>query len=267
MTITLASPNVENYSVGKGIVSVKFLDAPADSDYVDVGNVTEFEFTPTVDKLDHFSSRAGVKEKDRSIVISRSAELRMVMEEITARNLSMLMLGAVVVSGGVATIDILSTNVKVAAVKFEGTNDVGPKWTFEFPRVEFAPSKSFNPISEEWNSIEVTGEVVVQGGTFGTATSTFVESAPVNQQLPTIYGYTSPPNVGEVLHAFPGIWTGSPTFAYQWQKGGVDIAGATGTTYTPVVGDIGSALTVEIDATNSNSTVQAESVATANVAA
>lgn len=264
MPISLNSPNVDNYYVGKGIVSVKFLDTPVDPGYVDIGNVSELEFTPNLDKLEHFSSREGVKEKDRSIVISKAAELRMVMDELTARNLSMLLMGTAVVAGGVATIDIFNENVRVAAVKYTGNNDIGPKWNFDFPRVEFAPGSSVNLISEEWGTLEAKGEVVRVGGSFGTASATFVESAPVNQVLPAII-HTSPPNVGEVLTAFPGQWTGNPTFAYQWQKGGVDIAGATGTTYTPVAGDVGGTLTVEVDATNSFSTVQAESAATAAV--
>jgi hypothetical protein len=173
MTISLNSPNVENYYVGKGVVFIKF---DGDVDYVDVGNVTELEFTPNLEKLDHFSSREGVRTKDRSIVIEKSAELKMVMEEYTARNLSMLLLGEITDVSGAITIDIFSTNVKTAAVRFVGANEIGPQWTLDFPRVDFAPSGSMNPISDEWGTIEVTGEVVTVDGSFGTATATFPDS-------------------------------------------------------------------------------------------
>lgn len=170
MAISNASPNVDNYYVGKGKVYIKL---EGEADYVDIGNVPEFEFTPTVDKLDHFSSREGTKTKDRSIVVQRSASLRMVMEEWTARNLALVLMGDVIESGNIVSIDIFANNVAVAAVRFVGENDVGPKWTLEFPRVEFAPSSSINPISEEWGTLEATGEVVESNGTFGTASCDF----------------------------------------------------------------------------------------------
>jgi hypothetical protein len=73
------------------------------------------------------------------------------------------------------SIDIFSENVLPAAVKFEGTNEVGPKWTLTFPRVEFAPSAALNPISDEWGQIEVEGEVLYDDDTqtFGTAVGDF----------------------------------------------------------------------------------------------
>ena len=83
MPISLTSPNVENYYVGKGILSIKFAaygSDPADVDYVDMGNVTSLEFTPKVTKLDHYSSRTGTKKKDRTVATVVEAELKLVIE-------------------------------------------------------------------------------------------------------------------------------------------------------------------------------------------
>ena len=176
MVASLTSPNTDNYYVGKGKVYIKLT---TDGDYVDIGNVPEFEFTPAVEKLEHFSSRAGVKSKDKSIVQSKSATLRMVMEEWTARNLALALLGVADESDpGAVTIPIFQDNVITCAVKFEGANEVGPKWNFEFPQVEFSPSGALNPISDEWGQIEVTGEVIYQelSDSFGTATGDFSAS-------------------------------------------------------------------------------------------
>jgi hypothetical protein len=176
MPVSQVSPNVENYYIGKGKVFIKLT---ADADWVDIGNVPEFEYTPTLDKLDHFSARAGVRSKDKSVVREKAATIRMVMEEWTARNLSMALMGAVDDSQPTAvTIDILSLNSILAAIKFEGTNDIGPKWKFEFPKVEFIPSSSLNPISDEWGQIEVTGDILFDDATqsFGTATGDFSQS-------------------------------------------------------------------------------------------
>ena len=77
---------------------------------------------------------------------------------------------------------------------------------------------------------------------------------PVNTVLPTITGIAQ---VGEVLTATPGTWTGSPTptFSYQWLRDGAIIAGATGTTYTLQVADETAEITVREVATNSKGTV------------
>lgn len=176
MAPTQNSPNTDNYYIGKGKVFIKLA---ADADFVDIGNVPEFEFTPELTQLDHFSSRAGVRSKDKSIVNEKAATLRMVMEEWTARNLQIALLGNIDASQPSAvTVDIFSLNSIRAAVKFEGANEVGPKWNFEFPLVDFIPSAALNPISDEWGQIEVTGNILFDDATqsFGTATGDFSQS-------------------------------------------------------------------------------------------
>ena len=70
--------------------------------------------------------------------------------------------------------------------------------------------------------------------------------APVNTAPPTISGT---PAVGSTLTASPGMWdTDGLTFAYQWQRGGVDIAGATSATYVVTKADQGASLTVVVTA-------------------
>jgi hypothetical protein len=90
MPATDLSPNVDNYFIGKGIVTWK---GETDTEYRDVGNVPQFELALTVSKLDHFSSRTGIRAKDLSVANEKSATIRMVMEEITASNLALYMLG------------------------------------------------------------------------------------------------------------------------------------------------------------------------------
>lgn len=91
-------------------------------------------------------------------------------------------------------------------------------------------------------------------------------TAPAASVAPVITGTAK---VGQTLTLTPGTWTGSSpkTFAYQWKVGGVNIAGATGTTYIPVVGNIGSPITATVTATNIVSSVSATTAATANVIA
>src|SRR5262245_46988096 len=56
--LTVTSPNVNNYHIGKGVVSFKEAGQPS---YVDLGNSPSFIYSPQVTKKEHFSSRTGIK--------------------------------------------------------------------------------------------------------------------------------------------------------------------------------------------------------------
>lgn len=171
-----APPNVLNYYIGKGIVSVKL---EGELEYRDVGNVSEFEFTPAIETLDHFSQREGVRTKDRKVVLEKSATLRMVMEEWVAENLALAVLGETEVNtAGDDVIQIFALSEVKAAVRFVGTNDVGNQVDIDLPVVSFQPGSSLTPISDEWGGIEVNGEVLNEGDGFGTITVRDDNSSP-----------------------------------------------------------------------------------------
>lgn len=87
-------------------------------------------------------------------------------------------------------------------------------------------------------------------------------TAPTNALLPSISGLLTQ---GSTLTAIPGVWTGEPTFAYQWKAGGTNISGATGSTYKLVVSDATKSITVAVTGTNSAGNASATSAATAAV--
>jgi hypothetical protein len=168
---SLLSPNIGNYYIGKGIVSIKLLGEP---DFVDCGNVPVFEFLAKVTNLDHFSSRQGVRVKDFTAVVELAGTLTMQMEELTARNVGFALLG--LPSGGPSpqeeTINIFANPVIYGAVKFVGTNDVGPRWEVNFPLVKISPAKAMALIGNTWGVADLEGDVLydTQTQTFGTAT-------------------------------------------------------------------------------------------------
>lgn len=169
------SPDIRNYLIGKGTVSIMLA---GDSAYRELGNCPTFEFTPNLTKLEHFSSREGVKKKDRVVVTEKSGTLKIIMEEWTAQNLALALMGLVSTnSAGQQEIDIFSENTITAKVRFTGTNEVGPKWQYDFNAVDFIPSSALNPISDQWGQIEVTGDVLADTtGKFGTAKEIAVEA-------------------------------------------------------------------------------------------
>lgn len=174
MPINNVSPNVDEYVVAKGIVTVQ---PNMTGDWFDVGNVPEFEFTPNLEELPHNSSRTGVRTRDKTVVLEKGGDLRIVFEEWTAFNMAIVMLSEVDDVVGPPTgsaIDILANSSYTAAVRLQMQNDVGPRWNIQFNRVDFIPSSSVNFISEEWAGLEVTGRLAavdIGGGvmSFGTA--------------------------------------------------------------------------------------------------
>lgn len=174
---SLLSPNIGNYYIGKGICSIKLL---GETQYVDCGNVPVFEFQAKVTQLDHFSSRTGVRVKDFVAVIEIAGTLTMQLEELTARNMGFALLG--LPTGGPSptpdSIDIFSSPVIYGAVKFVGTNIIGPVWTINFPLVKLSPSKALSLIANTWGTIDLEGDVLYDQvqRTFGTATVTLPES-------------------------------------------------------------------------------------------
>ncbi len=78
-------------------------------------------------------------------------------------------------------------------------------------------------------------------------------SPPINTSRPSLSGTAA---VGQVMTTDDGIWTGLPTYTYQWRScdsgGGncSDISGATGATYTLQVSDAGGTVRAVVTATN-----------------
>lgn len=167
---TETSPNVNNLQVGKGIVSYK----PAgDSVYRDLGNVTSFRITPDAETLEHFSSREGIKKRDVLIVLQQTMKVTMTMEEFTAKNLALMVYGTVDEAAvGGPEVEIFGTSIARGALRFVGTNDYGPKITVDLWNVSWTPSGDLEMISDEWNNMEVEGDVLAadsgpEAGKFG----------------------------------------------------------------------------------------------------
>lgn len=154
----MSSPNVLYYSVLKGIV--KF--TPTGGVQRDLGNAPEIELTPGTEKLDHFSSRAGVRSKDRSVLLEKTLTLRIVIDEFDPENVRMALLGSTVAdnTSGNASFRIFAESEITGAIYIEGTNTIGSQVRLQLPSVSFTPSGSINFISEEWAQMELTAEVL-----------------------------------------------------------------------------------------------------------
>jgi hypothetical protein len=128
--------------------------------------------------------------------------------------------------------------------------------------------------------VVITGEIPLAGGppipvrlapagtpAIGPAIPVYVVSgslssgtAPANTVLPAISGTLA---IGSVLSTTDGTWTGTApiVYTYQWKRNGVAIVGETNNTYTLTASDPGTAITVEVTATNASGSASATSAA------
>ena len=159
------SPDVQNYHIGKGIVSFKEVGGAAT--FVDLGNAPSFVYTPTVEKKEHFSSREGIKTKDFTAITQVGATIKIQLDEITGENLAIFALGDLdTTTPGEATINGLSKAEFVGDIKVEGTNDVGQQVDFT-ATVSFVPSGDFSFITAEDDFTVIELEAEVMKGTDG----------------------------------------------------------------------------------------------------
>lgn len=160
-TPTLLSPNTDNYQIGKGVFTFK---QEGKSTFRDLGNVESGVLTPKLTTLDHFSSRLGVKSKDKTITLEKAAQFKIVMDEVTADNIAIMVLGTVnEYAVGGPTIEIFSSNSVNGWLRFVGANEVGAQIQMDLYNVSFTPSGDFQVISDEWNKMETVAEALVAG--------------------------------------------------------------------------------------------------------
>lgn len=89
-----SSPSTDNYTLGKGVV---YFDKKNQGTGLyegerDLGNAPAFAFSVSLEKLEHFSSRGGLKAKDKEIISQITPSLSFTLDEVTKENLALLTL-------------------------------------------------------------------------------------------------------------------------------------------------------------------------------
>ena len=87
-----------------------------------------------------------MKKKDKEVVTEKKMTVHLVMDEWTAENLAMALLGDVTIDAdGNKVIDIFSRNSFEGELKYEGTNEIGPQMDIDLFKVAFKPGKIAQP--------------------------------------------------------------------------------------------------------------------------
>ena len=164
------SPDTLNYVLSQG--NVYF--TPSGGSKFHMGNSTRLLYSPTVDKLEHFSRMTPVRTKDKTFIRQISATVQLTLEEITFENIGIFMQGD---SANTSTIAGLSNLAQEGLLEFTGTNSVGNQLAWS-GQVSFTPSGDFDFLKEDLTEILLTADVLVDSnGFYGETTITEAATA------------------------------------------------------------------------------------------
>jgi len=152
-----ASPSIQNYHIGKGIVSFKEDGA---ADFLDLGNAPSFVWTPTIEKKEHFSSREGVKVKDFTAITQTGATIKMTLDEVNGENLAIFTLGELGTdTDGNVTVAAFKKTEIAGIFRVVGTNDIGQHVDYE-GRASVNPTGDFSFITDadDFTTLEIECE-------------------------------------------------------------------------------------------------------------
>jgi hypothetical protein len=132
------------------------------------------------------------------------------------------------------------------------------QWMRDLAEIAGEIGPAYTPdAADEGFTLRVGVQGVNAGGagslTFSTAVGPIGQAVaplapPINLTLPVILGITA---VGQTLTSSVGSWANAPdSYARQWRRDGIDIAGAQGVAYLLDAADLGAMISVAVTATN-----------------
>ena len=143
-------PNTDNLAVGKGVLWVAEFASGVPGSYSKMGNCPSVEFEPTLERLPHYNSMAGFRERDKNPIIQMEYVLTIVCDEMAATNLRKYLMGTL--NEGMQIYGMQDAE-KEYALRFVSNNPVGPNQTWDFWKVTLQPNGAIALIGEDWMSM------------------------------------------------------------------------------------------------------------------
>lgn len=191
----IISPNADNYTLGKGVVYfAKGKTGGGNEGELDLGNSPNFGVSLDITRLEHFSSRSGLRTKDKDIISELSPGLTFTLDEINSDNIALLFLAESSVVNQVAA-DSINFQIGASDVQLNRWFDVGQRSAGMFTIAFTGASGSFSEGETITGGTSTATAVVVQEilgtpSTSGTLLIKTIAGGPF-QAAETITGGTS----------------------------------------------------------------------------
>lgn len=155
----------EALRIGAGIIRWKGED---DATFQDLGEFASFAVSSELTKLEYKSNKLGTRSVVKSIIREKKATMEITLNSVTALNLALALGGTLeTVTTGHSRFGYLQNNAARGVIQLEGTNDEGDQIDYT-GIVDMAPTGTYSPISEEWNELPMSGEILADAeGNFG----------------------------------------------------------------------------------------------------
>ena len=144
--------STDNYAIGKGILSIG--DVAASPSFVEVGNCPTISLELTEERLEHFSSRGGLKNRDLYPLVKVQYTLTIETDEMTKENILLFCKGTDQ-GGEIFAFDDLT---KEYSMKFVEDNPIGPNRTWIFHRGILSAGGALVGIGDDWKKIALKFE-------------------------------------------------------------------------------------------------------------
>jgi hypothetical protein len=147
-------PNVENLTIGKGILYAALFTGGTPGTYMDLGEVPSIELDQAITRLPYYSARSGMKTKGKNPVTLMEYTLNFVLSEFATENIQKAIQGSI--SGGV--IAMYGGIAYEWALKFVENNPAGPNRIWNFWKGTLSANGAIPMISDEWRAMPMKFE-------------------------------------------------------------------------------------------------------------
>jgi hypothetical protein len=141
-------------TVGRGVLKFdRWDDDNLPTGLRDLGNATEFTVTVEVTELEHFSSREGIKKKDKTINLQANGKGKFTLEEYDLQNLALMVLGKVSSPDTISILQAAGGQI-VGELDFVSDNPAGPQFHVIIPKVKIKPAGDLPFIgADDWSKM------------------------------------------------------------------------------------------------------------------
>lgn len=145
------------YGIGKGKLYIAPWSETGIGTYRRTYNCPEFTVLPENEWDDHFTSEEGIQQKDDTVIVKAGVKLSFALDSLEFENIQLFLMGKKL---GNVTIAINQEPGLYWAMKFIGADPRISSYTWIFPKVKIQPGDAFGLISESYQKLSFSGEVL-----------------------------------------------------------------------------------------------------------